>query len=135
MTLAPELARDTRLLLLTDAATLLLANDMRWPWLILVPIDDTVTELHQLDDASRLAFMEAVNQTSAAMQKATHCRSVNIAMLGNVVSQLHCHVVARSPGDTNWPAPVWGFGTPEPRAADPVPDFARAVRDALRSVA
>ena len=130
--LDPALARDTRPLVDLPHARVLLARDARWPWLILVPRDPAATELHELDDDERTGFLAAVSATGAALQDATGCSSVNIAMLGNVVSQLHCHVVARNPGDPNWPGPIWGFGTPEPRPDDaPEPDFASAVRRAL----
>lgn len=86
-----------------------LMNDSRWPWLILLPKDASITELHQLTQSERSGFLSDVNHCSDIMQSVTQCQSVNIAMLGNVVSALHCHVVARQPGDPNWPKPVWGF--------------------------
>ena len=132
--LDPAIARDTRPLLELPSATLLLARDERWPWLILMPRDRAATELHHLAPAERAAFLEAVSATSEALQRASGCRSVNVAMLGNVVAQLHCHVVARSPGDPNWPAPIWGHGTPSLRPDDaPLPEFAREVVAALEA--
>ena len=132
MSLDPTLARDTRPLFDTEHAQVLLANDARWPWLILVPRDTLVTEVHQLAPDARAAFLETASAVGEALQDATGCRSVNIAMLGNMVSQLHCHVVARSPGDPNWPAPVWGFGEAVPREQSAeLPAFAREVRELL----
>ena len=101
MTLDPALERDTRPLLDTAASTVLLADDSRWPWLILVPRDRTAHELHELDPDARDAFLRTVSAASEALQRTTGCRSVNVAMLGNVVAQLHCHVVARPPPDTD----------------------------------
>ena len=133
--LDPRLARDTVALVDTAAARVRLARGGRWPWLILVQRDAGATELHDLPDAALVGFARAVAATSAALKAATGCDSVNVAMLGNVVPALHCHVVARSAGDPNWPGPVWGHGTPEPRAADaPLPPFAAAVRDALAAL-
>ena len=84
-------------------------NDSRWPWLILVPLHDEIDELHDLTHGQRDGFMADVNQVSRVVKKITQCKSVNIAMLGNIVSQLHCHVVARDIDDPNWPRPIWGF--------------------------
>ena len=131
MTLDPRLARDTRPLAVLPGARVLLANDSRWPWLILLPPHDSATELHHLDARERGAFLQVVSRTSELLQRASGCRSVNVAMLGNVVAQLHCHVVARSPGDPGWPGPVWGFGEAVPRAAGELPAFATSVVGAL----
>lgn len=84
-------------------------NDSRWPWLMVLPVNSDAQELHHLDDDQRTAYLDDINQVSFIVQQHTRCRSVNIAMLGNVVSALHCHVVARNEGDPNWPAPIWGF--------------------------
>lgn len=89
-------------------------NDCRWPWIILVPVQADIEELHDLTHSQRVSFMADVNQVSRVVQSTTNCQSVNVAMLGNVVSQLHCHVIARNPGDPNWPNPVWGFGSALP---------------------
>ena len=110
---------------------MLLADDSRWPWLILVPRDRTAHELHELDPDARYAFLRVVSATGEALQRTSGCRSVNVAMLGNVVAQLHCHVVARSPNDPNWPRPVWGFGTAVPYPDGFEPEFAVAVREKL----
>ena len=74
-----------------------------------LPLNSDATELHQLSDVQRIGFLNDINTLSNLLQSFTHCKSVNIAMLGNVVSALHCHVVARDPADPNWPAPIWGF--------------------------
>ena len=134
MNLDPRLARDTRPLLETEHAVVLLMNDSRWPWLILVPPDARVTELHHLEHAVRDGFMHGVAIASAALQAATGCTSTNVAMLGNIVAQLHCHVVARSPGDPNWPSPVWGYETAEPYAKGEEPSFLRPVVTALQAL-
>ena len=89
-------------------------NDCRWPWIILVPAQADIEELHDLTHSQRECFMSDVNQVSRVVQRTTDCQSVNVAMLGNVVSQLHCHVIARNPGDPNWPNPVWGFESAQP---------------------
>lgn len=109
MSIDPQIISDTLPVCRSQSADILLMNDCRWPWLILIPQQNNITELHDLTHAQRDAFMADVNQVSRVLQLETQCQSVNIAMLGNVVTQLHCHVVARSNGDPNWPRPVWGY--------------------------
>ena len=86
-----------------------LMNDSRWPWFIVLPRNSDSTELHQLVEEQRTGYLQDINRISEIVQQHTQCSSINIAMLGNVVSALHCHVVARDEGDPNWPKPVWGF--------------------------
>jgi diadenosine tetraphosphate (Ap4A) HIT family hydrolase len=105
----PRILADSIAVCTTGNADIRLMNDSRWPWLILIPTQSDIEELHDLTHTQRDLFMADVNQVSRVMQLVTRCRSVNIAMLGNVVSQLHCHVVARDEGDANWPRPVWGY--------------------------
>lgn len=109
MSLHPKIEADTLFICDTDHAHVRLMDDCRWPWIILVPLQGDAQELHDLTHKQRESFMADVNQVSRVVQVVTGCQSVNVAMLGNVVSQLHCHVVARNPQDPNWPAPIWGF--------------------------
>lgn len=109
MPIHPQIQADTLPVCTTPNAYVCLMNDCRWPWLILLPLQDEIDELHDLTHEQRDAFMADVNQISRVVKLITQCKSVNIAMLGNVVSQLHCHVVAREIDDPNWPRPIWGF--------------------------
>lgn len=109
MTLHPQLEADTIPVCLTPNAHVLLMNDSRWPWFILVPRLANINELHEFSDKQRGDFMSDANLLSKTLQNSTQCQSVNVAMLGNVVAQLHCHVIARNANDPNWPRPVWGF--------------------------
>lgn len=118
MNVHPTLRADTLSICETPATHILLMNDKRWPWFILVPREIAIQELHDLTHEQRNNFMADVNQLSRVIQLITRCQSVNIAMLGNVVSQLHCHVVARDPGDPNWPKPIWGYEAAVPYEND-----------------
>ncbi len=91
-----------------------LLNDARWPWLLLVPMRGGLTEIHDLDVTARLTLAEETAQASKALQKLTAAEKINTGALGNIVRQLHIHVVARNEGDENWPGPVWGFGHKQP---------------------
>ena len=129
--LHPRLAADTHPVATLDLSELRLMDDSRWPWLMLVPMREGVEEVHQLDAADRAALVEETARISQMFQRLTGCRSINVAALGNVVSQLHVHVVARDEGDPNWPGPIWGFGTATPygeaERAAPIARFAAAL--------
>ncbi|MFK8079651.1 MAG: HIT family protein [Granulosicoccus sp.] len=105
----PVIAADTFPVHTTAYSCIRLMNDSRWPWLIVLPRDSDSHELHHLGDDQRQAYLHDIQRLSSIVQNHTRCRSVNIAMLGNVVPALHCHVVARNAGDPNWPKPIWGF--------------------------
>jgi diadenosine tetraphosphate (Ap4A) HIT family hydrolase len=94
----------------------LLTNDARWPWLILVPRRAGLVELTDLETGDRVRLLEEA--ASAVGFLKTHARAdkINVGALGNVVRQLHLHVVARFVGDPAWPGPVWGHGAAEPYA-------------------
>lgn len=109
MSIHPTLLADTLTVCETPQAYVRLMNDSRWPWIILIPKMASIEELHDLPHQDRDLFLADVNQVSRVIKTITHCKSVNIAMLGNVVTQLHCHVVARNEEDPNWPKPIWGY--------------------------
>ena len=91
-----------------------LMNDARWPWLLLVPQTADAVEIHDLELDQQRLLAEETFLAGAALKRATGCEKINTAALGNIVRQLHVHVVARSAGDATWPGPVWGFGVRQP---------------------
>jgi len=93
-------------------------DDMRWPWLVLVPRSPGAKEWHDLSQDQWTGVNAEVKRAAHALRLFTQCEKVNIASLGNVVGQLHIHVVARNPGDPNWPGPVWGFERADPYGED-----------------
>lgn len=105
-----RLARDSESILKLGLCDLRLAKDSRWPWLILVPQRPEVSEIFELTplDQAMLTFEQVT--VGVALKKATGAEKINIAAIGNIVRQLHVHVVARSENDPNWPGPIWGFG-------------------------
>jgi diadenosine tetraphosphate (Ap4A) HIT family hydrolase len=114
-----RLAADT--VLVGDAALcrVLLMDDARWPWLILVPRRVGLTELHELGGEDRTRLWAESAAVAEAMLAQTPPGKLNVAALGNVVAQLHLHHVLRQPGDPAWPGPVWGFGTRSPHPDAP----------------
>ena len=93
---------------------LLLMNDSRFPWLILVPRRAGVCELIDLSEADHAALSTEIRQVSGALRDLVPADKLNVAALGNKVPQLHVHVIARTRGDVAWPGPVWGVGRAEP---------------------
>lgn len=87
---------------------LLLLNDSTYPWFVLVPQREGVREIHQLTSADRQQLWDESHQLSLWMEEYFVFDKLNIAALGNVVSQLHLHHVGRCEGDPTWPGPVWG---------------------------
>ncbi len=109
-----RLAADCAVLGDLPLCRLLAMNDARFPWCILVPCRPGLTELHQLTGADRPALLDEVEAVSRALLAEPGIRKINVGALGNVVEQLHIHVVGRRPDDAAWPGPVWGSGTAEP---------------------
>lgn len=87
---------------------LLLMNDSHYPWFILVPRREEVSELFQLDAADQRQLWHETTLLAETLKDTFAADKMNVATLGNVVSQLHMHVIVRRRGDVAWPAPVWG---------------------------
>ena len=109
-----RLGRDSDLLVRLGLCQLRLMNDGRWPWLILVPERADMSELYDLPMLDQQALTIEVNMVAAALRTITGAEKINVGALGNIVRQLHIHVVARKTGDANWPGPIWGFGDAVP---------------------
>lgn len=110
--------RDSSLVTALQLCQLRIQNDSRWPWLVMVPQRPDMTEVFDLDTADQAILLAEVTKVGAALRQATGATKINIAAIGNIVRQLHVHVIARFEGDANWPGPVWGFGQPVPYADD-----------------
>ncbi len=108
--LHPRLAADASFVIDLALSRVLLMNDSRYPWVILVPRREGTVELHDLAQPERLLLIEEIARASTVLKMETGCAKMNIGALGNMVPQLHVHVVARNAGDPAWPGPVWGYG-------------------------
>ncbi|HEV7246125.1 MAG TPA: HIT family protein [Shinella sp.] len=126
-----RILRDSDLLTKIGLCELRLMKDGRWPWLMLVPQRPDVSEIFDLTplDQTMLAFETTL--VAEALKTVTGATKINTGALGNIVRQLHVHVIARSEGDPNWPGPVWGYGTAEHRSDDDTKAFAAKILDAL----
>jgi diadenosine tetraphosphate (Ap4A) HIT family hydrolase len=89
-------------------------NDSRYPWLILVPRREGLREFHLITEADKPTFHAEIDHVSAVLQSLTGAFKLNVAAIGNMVPQLHVHVIARFEADPVWPKPVWGLGEPVP---------------------
>jgi diadenosine tetraphosphate (Ap4A) HIT family hydrolase len=123
--LHPRLAADTSLAADWPLCRVLLMEDARYFWLVLVPRLADVTEITDLSAADRAQLMEEAARAGVLVKNAGAAK-LNIGALGNLVPQLHLHVIGRAPGDPAWPGPVWGHSPAVPYA-----DAARTARLAL----
>jgi len=112
--LHPRLEADTFLIKQINLCQLRLMNDSRWPWLILVPEIAGAQEWHHLSQQEFEVVQTHLFKLSAILERVTACDKINIATLGNIVRQLHIHIIARREKDANWPGPIWGYGQPVP---------------------
>ena len=102
------LAADTVEVARLNLCRVLLMNDATYPWLILVPERQNLRDLHDLPREDHEQVMAEITQASNALQHIYNPYKINVAALGNVVGQLHIHIIARSTNDPAWPAPFWG---------------------------
>lgn len=126
-----RLAADTLPVGRLRLCRVLLMNDATYPWLILVPEVADLREIFELEAADRALLMEEIALVSRALADAFRPDKINVAALGNLVPQLHVHVVARFRGDPAWPAPIWGRDTPHAYAPGEAEEFGRRIAAAL----
>lgn len=129
-TLDDRLAGDTLLLGDFPLCRLLLMNDRQYPWFILVPRRAEISEVFQLDAADQQALWQECSALAELLKDTFAADKMNIATLGNMVAQLHVHVIVRRKTDAAWPAAVWGRLPAVPYTAEEI----AAVRAKLRLV-
>ncbi|NIC07115.1 HIT domain-containing protein [Billgrantia bachuensis] len=113
-----RLVRDSYPVAELPLCQLRLMDDTRFPWLILIPRRAEVSEVFDLNEADRQQLWREASEVGYMLKALTQADKINIANLGNVVAQLHVHIVARLRGDDAWPGPVWGQGQPQPYDLD-----------------
>lgn len=129
--LDPRLAADTRLVTSLPLCDVQLMNDTRYAWLVLVPRRGGLIEITDLGDDDQAALWREVNRACRALRAVAPCDKLNLGALGNIVRQLHLHIVARCAGDAAWPGPVWGHGPAQPYAEAALHQRLAALRDQL----
>ena len=110
--LHPLLQKDTIFIKSLNLCNVVLMNDSRYPWLILVPEREDISEIHHLENSDQLLLFREIIRISKTIENYFVPHKINIAALGNEVKQLHIHIIARYKEDFAWPGPVWGNGDP-----------------------
>ena len=123
-----RLANDTLLMGDFTLCRLLLMNDRQYPWFILVPRRDEVSELFQLDSEDQRLLWQEATTLAEVLKDTFSADKMNVATLGNMVSQLHMHVIVRRKSDPAWPAPVWGKHPALPYSAQEVAEMQQKLR-------
>lgn len=126
-----RLANDSVSVAIIGLCDLRLMKDRRWPWLLLVPRRPDIAEIFELTPLDQVLLTFETNLVAAALKSVTGAVKINIAAIGNMVRQLHVHVIARFEGDPNWPGPVWGHGKAVPYSDEDLNTFIAQLREAL----
>lgn len=126
-----QLAHDSHPIAELGLSSLRLMDDSNYPWLILVPRVADARELIDLDAAQQTQLLEEVNRVSRALKRLFRPHKLNIAALGNLVPQLHVHLIARYRDDPAWPAPVWGRIHARPYEPEALVERVRELRAAM----
>lgn len=128
-----RLAADTVAVADWPLCRVLLMNDAAYPWLILVPARPDVREIHELERGDRIRLIDETSAAAESLQRLFQADKMNVAALGNVVPQLHVHVIARHIGDPAWPRPVWGVAAARPYAPQALAERLDMLRSGLRA--
>jgi diadenosine tetraphosphate (Ap4A) HIT family hydrolase len=131
--LDPRLAAGSFPVIDLTLSKVLLMDDERFPWLVLVPRRAGASELTDLGDLDVATLWAEIKLAAGALQDLTAADKLNIAALGNMVAQLHVHVIARRRDDAAWPRPVWGFAEPRPYEPEARAAFVADLAGALTS--
>jgi diadenosine tetraphosphate (Ap4A) HIT family hydrolase len=108
--LHPQLAKDCAHVCDLSVCRVLLMNNSQFPWLILVPMREGIREITELSEQDYKTAMDEVRFCAAQFLRSTNAFKMNVAALGNMVPQLHIHIIARFENDAAWPNPVWNSG-------------------------
>jgi diadenosine tetraphosphate (Ap4A) HIT family hydrolase len=126
--LHPQLQQDTIDIGDLPLSRVLVVKDAHYPWLMLVPRRPDTVEIIDLDEVGQAQLMTEISRVGRALKDITKCDKLNVAALGNVVPQLHVHIIARRKSDAAWPRPVWGVMPPLAHDADEVQRFISELR-------
>jgi diadenosine tetraphosphate (Ap4A) HIT family hydrolase len=129
--LDPILDRDTAEVCALPLCRVRLMRDARYPWLVLVPAREEVVEIGDLAREDRVALMDEIVLASRAIEELYEPAKMNVAAIGNIVRQLHVHVVGRNAGDPAWPGPVWGHSAAVAYTDDALSSALDGIRELL----
>ena len=131
--LHPRIIADTAFIMDWPLCRVLLMNDSTYPWLVLVPRQQGIVEITDLSPEDQLALMGEITNASKILRGVTTPHRINVAALGNMVAQLHVHVIARFTDDPAWPKPVWGAVPTTPYTPEALDSRLAELRTALAS--
>ena len=126
-----QLEQDTVLVADWHLCQVRLMNDSRYPWVILIPKVEDVSEIHQLADEQQQLLLGESVRLSKALEQLFVPHKLNVAALGNMVRQLHIHHIVRFEDDTSFPRPVWGVGDAVPYEAEALNETVNGLQIAL----
>ena len=109
-----RLEQDTIFIKNLNLSKLLLMNNSNFPWLILVPMRENLIELIDLSKTDQQHLLSEISSLSRFLKKTDPKGKINIGTLGNIVNQLHIHIVIRNKNDLAWPNSIWGFDNHSP---------------------
>ncbi len=125
------LERDSIFIGQFELCQLRLINKDEWLWFLLIPMRAKITEIHELTVADRYYLIDEVNSVSKIILNLGRCDKINTGALGNIVNQLHIHVIARRVGDAGWPGPVWGVDAGKPYEEQVIADIVSRIKVCL----
>ncbi|MEG3637880.1 HIT family protein [Magnetococcus sp. PR-3] len=134
ITLHPTLSKDCQVVTELSASTVLLMNDAQYPWLILVPNRPDLTDLDQLSTADMVLVQYDIRRACKVLRQLFSPTKLNVASLGNMVPQLHIHVIARFDSDPAWPKPVWGVLPAKPYTQEALQQSVQQLKQAFDEV-
>lgn len=129
--LDPRLEADSIAVCDLELCHVRLVDEVRFPWLLLIPKRAGVGELFDLDAADRARLMDEIALAGRVLKTVSNCTKINVAALGNIISQLHVHVTARFVGDPAWPVASWTFGQRQRYPEAPRARLAEVLRNRL----
>lgn len=130
-----QLEQDSYTVGYFELSRVLLHRDSRYPWCILVPQRENVQEIHHLAETDAQQLMRESCHLAEVMTDLFAPKKMNVAALGNIVTQLHLHHVARYRDDAAWPQPVWGKGELVPYSESALQKRLQSLRYALEGAA
>lgn len=132
--LDPRIQQDSKMVFDLELCQVRVQNDKRYPWLVLVPKVTNCTEVFELTNEQQIQLLAESSALSQALALLTKADKINVANLGNVVSQLHWHIVARFETDATWPGPIWGVGQALPYEGDELQQLGQDLAEKYREV-
>lgn len=125
--LHPTLKKDLIEVCDLEVSKLMLLPDTENPWAVLVPMRENIKELHELSWDDQLLLLKEINEVSTFFNRKFCPKKINIGALGNMVAQLHIHIIARYEGDRAWPGAIWG--TSSSKEAHKISDLEMILKD------